>query len=115
MRARLFVVASLVFAIVAGGVAWVLNAPLVNHWLAVHTGIVDMSGPYYAFWSGFGSDIAEFGLVGTAVAGVYQLNRKSTAISAAAGASAPTLRPAASSCFAPAITLTTKERSRPAS
>src|ERR1700756_1086747 len=56
--------------------AWVLNAPTVNHWLAVHTGIADMSGRYHAFWSGFGSDIAEFGLVGTAVAGVYQLNRK---------------------------------------
>jgi hypothetical protein len=33
-------------------------------------------GPYYAFWSGFGSDIVEFSLVGTAVAGVYQLSRK---------------------------------------
>jgi hypothetical protein len=76
MKARLFVLAALVFAILAGVVAWVLSAPSVNHWLAVHTGIVDMSGPYYAFWSGFGSDIAEFGLVGTAVTGVYQLNRK---------------------------------------
>ena len=35
-----------------------------------------MSSPYYAFWSGFGSDIAEFSLVGAAVTGVYQLNRK---------------------------------------
>jgi hypothetical protein len=76
MRARLFVLGAMVFATVAAGVAWVLNAPSVNHWLAVHTGIVDMSGPYYAFWSGFGSDIAEFSLVGTALAGVYQLNRK---------------------------------------
>jgi hypothetical protein len=39
-------------------------------------GIVDESGPYYGFWSGFGSDIAEFSLVGAAVTGVYQLNRK---------------------------------------
>jgi hypothetical protein len=76
MRARLFVLVALVFAILAGVMAWVLNAPTVNHWLAVHTGILDMSGRYYAFWSGFGSDIAEFSLVGTAVAGVYQLNRK---------------------------------------
>jgi hypothetical protein len=76
MRARLLVLAAIVFAIVAGVVAWVLNSPSVNHWLAVHTGIADMSSPYYAFWSGFGSDIAEFGLVGTAVTGVYQLNRK---------------------------------------
>jgi hypothetical protein len=76
MRARLIVLAALVFAILAGVVAWVLNASSVNHWLAVHTGIRDMSGSYYAFWSGFGSDIAEFSLVGAAVTGVYQLNRK---------------------------------------
>lgn len=76
MRVRLIVLVTLVFAVLAEVVAWVLNAPSVNHWLAVHTGIVDMSGPYYAFWSGFGSDIAEFSLVGAAVTGVYQLNRK---------------------------------------
>lgn len=76
MRVRLIVLVTFVFAVMAGSVAWVLNAPSVNHWLAVHTGIVDMSGPYYAFWSGFGSDIAEFSLVGAAVTGVYQLNRK---------------------------------------
>jgi hypothetical protein len=76
MRVRLIVLVTLVFAVLAGVVAWVLNAPSVNDWLAVHTGIVDMSGPYYAFWSGFGSDIAEFSLVGAAVTGVYQLNRK---------------------------------------
>lgn len=76
MRVRLIVLVALVFAVLAGVVAWVLNAPTVNHWLAVHTGIIDMSGQYYAFWSGFGSDIAEFSLVGAAVTGVYQLNRK---------------------------------------
>ena len=76
MRVRLIVLVTFVFAAMAGVVAWVLNASSVNHWLAVHTGIVDMSGPYYAFWSGFGSDIAEFSLVGTALTGVYQLNRK---------------------------------------
>jgi hypothetical protein len=76
VRVRLLAVAAIVFAVLAGIVAWVLNAPSVNRWLAVHTGIADMSGPYYAFWSGFGSDIAEFSLVGTAVTAVYQLNRK---------------------------------------
>ncbi len=76
MRVRALVLVALAFAIPAGVAAWALNARLVNHWLAVHTGIVDMSGPYYAFWSGFGSDIAEFSLVGAAVTGVYQLNRK---------------------------------------
>lgn len=34
------------------------------HWLAVHTGTVNESGPYYGFFSGFGSDIAEFGILG---------------------------------------------------
>jgi len=76
MRARLIVLLVSVFAILVGVVAWVLNAPSVNHWLAVHTGIIDVSGPYYGFWSGFGSDLAEFSLVGAAVTGVYQLNRK---------------------------------------
>ena len=73
---RLIVLVALMFAVLAGAVGWALNASSVNHWLAVHMGIVDQTGPYYAFWSGFGSDIAEFGLVGTAITGVYQLNRK---------------------------------------
>src|SRR5262245_37380821 len=76
MGVRPIVVVALVFAVLAGVVAWVLNARSVNHWLAVHTGIVDMSGPYYAFWTGFGADLAEFSLVGAAVTGLYQLNRK---------------------------------------
>jgi hypothetical protein len=76
MRVRPIVLVAAVFTVLAGVVAWVLNARSVNHWLAVHTGIADMSGPYYAFWSGFGSDIAEFSLVGAAVTGLYQLNRK---------------------------------------
>lgn len=28
-------------------------------WLEIHTGTVNESGPYYGFWSGFGSDIGE--------------------------------------------------------
>jgi hypothetical protein len=76
MRVRPIVLVAAVFAVLAGVVAWVLNARSVNHWLAVHTGIADMSGPYYGFWSGFGSDIAEFSLVGAAFTGLYQLNRK---------------------------------------
>lgn len=76
MRVRALVLLAALFAVLVGVVAWVLNARWVNHWLAVHTGIVDMSGPYYAFWSGFGSDIAEFSLVGAAITAVYQLNRK---------------------------------------
>jgi hypothetical protein len=33
------------------------------HWLYVHLGISG-SGPYYGFWSGFGSDIGELAIVG---------------------------------------------------
>jgi len=55
---------------------WVLHASLVNHWLAVHTGTIDEPGPYYAFWSGFGSDLAEFGIIGVITTGVYQLVKK---------------------------------------
>jgi hypothetical protein len=48
----------------------------VNGWLSVHTGVVDELGSYYAFWSGFGSDFAEFGIIGAVANGVYQLVRK---------------------------------------
>ena len=33
------------------------------HWVEVHTGIVNESGLYYAFWSGFGSDLGELTIV----------------------------------------------------
>jgi hypothetical protein len=33
------------------------------HWLAVHTGTIDEPGPYYGFWSGFGSDLGELALL----------------------------------------------------
>jgi hypothetical protein len=59
-----------------GDLAWILNAHVVNHWLAVHTGTVNEPGPYYGFWSGFGSDLAEFGIIGAVATGVYQLVRK---------------------------------------
>src|SRR5262249_22686173 len=42
----------------------------------VHTGTVDEPGPYYAFWSGFGSDLAEFAIIGTIATGVYHLFRR---------------------------------------
>jgi hypothetical protein len=57
-------------------VAWALYASTVNHWLGVHTGTINESGPYYGFWSGFGSDIAEFGILGAIGTGIYQLVKK---------------------------------------
>jgi hypothetical protein len=76
VRVRLIVFAAFVFAVLAGVLAWVLNAPAFDNWLRVHAGISDLSGTYYGFWSGVGSDIAEFSLVGAAFTGVYQLTRK---------------------------------------
>jgi hypothetical protein len=34
------------------------------HWLPHILGIDNLSGRWYGFWSGFGSDLAEFALVG---------------------------------------------------
>ena len=44
--------------------------------LQVHTGTINESGPYYGFWSGFGSDLEEFGILGAIGAGIYQLVKK---------------------------------------
>jgi len=60
MRLRLIAGCVLIGVVATAVVAWVLHASLVNHWLAVHTGTVNEPGPYYGFWSGFGSDLAEF-------------------------------------------------------
>jgi hypothetical protein len=45
------------------------------HWLAVHTGTVNESGPYYGFWSGFGSDLGELTLVGAIMTSTYHAAR----------------------------------------
>lgn len=45
---------------------WVL------HWLWVHTGTGDEAGPWYAFWSGFGSDLGEVTLAGAAFGAYYK-------------------------------------------
>jgi len=55
---------------------WVAQARLFGHWLQVHTGIVNEPGPYYGFWSGFGSDLEEFGIIGAIGAALYQLVKK---------------------------------------
>ena len=55
---------------------WVIHARLVGHWLQVHTGTVNETGPYYGFWSGFGSDLTEFAIIGTIATGVYQVVKK---------------------------------------
>ena len=75
MKWRPIIVGGLVCVAVAVLVLWVstrVGGPLA----AVHTGTVNEPGPYYGFWSGFGSDIAEFGILGAAATGLYQLVKK---------------------------------------
>jgi hypothetical protein len=76
IRWRLIGLAGVCVLVAAAIVAWVLRARVVDHWLAVHTGTNDTSGVYYGFWSGFGSDLAEFGILGAIGTGVYQLVKK---------------------------------------
>lgn len=48
--------------------------PLLWHWIEVHTGTINESGPYYGFWSGFGSDIGEIAIVGGIWVGIKKIN-----------------------------------------
>jgi hypothetical protein len=73
---RPIVIVGLIGAAIAGIGFWVIHAPLVGHWLQVHTGTVNEPGAYYGFWSGFGSDLTEFAIIGTIATGVYQLVKK---------------------------------------
>ena len=76
MKWRPLVIAGLACAVVAGLIIWLQHARLAGHWLQVHTGTVNEPGPYYGFWSGFGSDLEEFGILGALGAAIYQLVRK---------------------------------------
>ena len=76
MRWRLIAISVLAGVVAAAIVAWILYPHPVNHWLGVHTGAANESGPYYGFWSGFGSDLAELSILGAIGTGVYQLVKK---------------------------------------
>ena len=76
VRLQLIGIVGLSLVVAAAIVGWVFHAGVVDHWLAVHTGTSDVSGVYYGFWSGFGSDLAEFGILGAIGTGVYQLVKK---------------------------------------
>lgn len=52
------------------GSIWHLWLPL-QHWLAVHTGTLNEQGTYYAFFSGFGSDLGELTII-TGMLAVYR-------------------------------------------
>jgi hypothetical protein len=73
---RPVVIAGLAVVAAAVLVIWLQHLRLVGHWLQVHTGIVNEPGPYYGFWSGFGSDLEEFGILGVIGAAIYQLVKK---------------------------------------
>jgi hypothetical protein len=76
MRLRLGALVGLALALVVGVGVWVANARNVDSWVSVHAGLTDLTGPYYGFWSGIGSDLAELTLVGAVATGAYQLVRK---------------------------------------
>ena len=76
MKWRPVLIVAVICAAVAGAVVWLDYARLFGHWLEVHTGTVNEPGPYYGFWSGFGSDLEEFGILGAIGAGVYSLVKK---------------------------------------
>ena len=48
----------------------VIHSQQADYWLQVHTGAINESGLYYGFWSGFGSDIEEFSILGATGAGI---------------------------------------------
>ena len=76
MKWRPIITVGLVCAAVAGIVLWVIHARAAGHWLEVHTGINNEPGPYYGFWSGFGSGLTEFGVIGAIATAAYQLFKK---------------------------------------
>ena len=76
MKWRPIIIVALTVAVIAGLVVWLQHARLVGSWLQVHTGIVNEPGHYYAFWSGFGSDLAELSILGAIATGIYQLVKK---------------------------------------
>ena len=76
MKWRPILIAALICAALAVIALWVIHSRQVGYWLQMHTGIVNEPGPYYGFWSGFGSDIEEFGILGAIGAGIYQLVKK---------------------------------------
>jgi hypothetical protein len=76
IRWRLVVLATVVAVAVVVVVAWVFNGSAVDRWLAAHAGTDDLSGSWYGFWSGIGSDLAELTLIGAVGTGVYHVVKK---------------------------------------
>jgi hypothetical protein len=45
-----------------------------GHWLEYYFGLTNLSGPWYGFWSGVGSDIAELAIIGGLITLVHKHN-----------------------------------------
>lgn len=60
--------------VIAGLVLLFVNWDPVRHWTAIHIGSINESGPFYGFWSGFGSDISEFAIAVGIYTGVRKVN-----------------------------------------
>ena len=104
MKWRPILIASLICAALAVIALWVIHSRQVGDWLQVHTGTINESGPYYGFWSGFGSDLEEFGILGAIGAGIYQLIKKYNCHEPGCWRVGSIRRRAASSCSAIGIT-----------
>ena len=76
MKLRPVAIVTLICAAVVVLAVWIAHGRLFGHWLQVHTGTINEPGPYYGFWSGFGSDLEEFGILGAIGAALYQLVKK---------------------------------------
>jgi hypothetical protein len=63
-----------VVVVIAVIVLFIFNFDVLRHWTAIHIGSTKEGGPYYGFWSGFGSDISEFAIAAGIYTGVRKVN-----------------------------------------
>ncbi len=75
-KVKKFVFGLPVLSLLAALVLVIVFFAFLRHWAAIHTGTLNESGPYYGFWSGFGSDIGEATLIGAVSVGIYTGVRK---------------------------------------
>ncbi len=52
----------------------IINLNAIWHDIEHFTGMDNLSGPFYGFWSGFGSDITEFALLGALIS-IYKQHK----------------------------------------
>jgi hypothetical protein len=60
--------------LIAIGIVLVIYRLPVQHWLAIHTGTDNEPGPFYGFFSGFGSDLGEYVIVAGVVGAYHKHN-----------------------------------------